>query len=561
MSYRSSWMCPLMVAIVMLAIPAGEGCAATASGVRPALPHEYVDTTVKSSPGRTLTVPAGGDFQAMLDEAQPGDEIVLTAGARYKGPFTLPYKKAGSGWITIRSGGIGKDFPAPGTRVQPSQAGRMAALVSNQHGVILAEPRAHHYRFIGIEVKPEDNTLLRDLVLLGDNTARSLDDLPHHIILDRCYVHGDPKKGSRRGVVMNGRHLAVVDSHVSGFREEGQDSQAVVGWGGSGPFKVENNFLEGAGENLLFGGGDPSIRDLVPSDIEIRHNHLVKPLSWKPGEPEHDGGNWQVKILFELKNARRVLVDGNIFEYNWQRPGYGFAITFTVRNEEGRSPWAVIEDVTFTNNIVRHSPSGVNIMGSDDIHPPSGQGQRILIKNNIFDDINGPRWGGKGRLFQLLRGTKHVVIEHNVGFHTGHTVMAAGDPHEGFVYRYNITPHNEYGMEGEGTGVGRPTLERHFPGAIVTHNMLIGGESYAERYPEENTFPASVEAVPFMNAAAGDYRMAASSAVSGSPSHEVPGIDAKSLCAALGDTGRMEAVCSKPLSKDRGHNPHAAKNE
>jgi hypothetical protein len=109
--------------------------------------------------------------------------------------------------------------------------------------------------------------------------------------------------------------------------------------------------------------------------------------------------------------------------------------------------------------------------------------------------------------------------------------------------------------------VGRPTLERHFPGAIVTHNMLIGGESYAERYPEENAFPASVEAVPFMNAAAGDYRMAASSAVSGSPSHEVPGIDAKSLCAALGDTGRMEAVCSKPLSKDRGHNPHAAKSE
>ena len=82
-------------------------------------------------------------------------------------------------------------------------------------------------------------------------------------------------------------------------------------------------------------------------------------------------------------------------------------------------------------------------MGSDDIHPPSGQGQRILITNNIFDDIIGPRWGGKGRLFQLLRGTKHVVIEHNVGFHTGHTVMAAGDPHEGFVYRYNITPHNE----------------------------------------------------------------------------------------------------------------------
>jgi hypothetical protein len=357
---------------------------------------------------------------------------------------------------------------------------------------------------------------------------------------------------------MNGRHLAVVDSYVSGFREEGQDSQAVAGWGGTGPFKVENNFLQGAGENLLFGGGDPSIPDLVPSDIEIRRNHVMKPLSWKPGEPEHDGGNWQVKILFELKNARRVLVDGNVFEYNWQRPGYGFAITFTVRNEEGRSPWAMIEDVTFINNIVRHSPSGVNIMGSDDIHPPSGRGQRILIKNNIFDDIDGPRWGGKGRLFQLLRGTKDVVIEHNVGFHTGHTVMAAGDPHEGFIYRYNVTPHNEYGMEGEGTGVGRPTLERHFPGATVTHNLLIGGEGYADRYPESNAFPVSAEAA-FINAAAGDYRLAKNGALAAA--REVPGIDAQALCAALGDMGDREAVCSKPVSKDRAPTAQAGKSE
>ena len=80
----------------------------------------------------------------------------------------LAVQESGFGLDHHPVGGIGKDFPAPGTRVQPSQAGRMAALVSNQHGVILAEPRAHHYRFIGIEVKPEDNTLLRDLVLLGD---------------------------------------------------------------------------------------------------------------------------------------------------------------------------------------------------------------------------------------------------------------------------------------------------------------------------------------------------------------------------------------------------------
>src|SRR5262245_57573971 len=293
MKYRSSQILPWT--LIMLGLYACVGSAASLDHnqavMRPSLPREYVDTTLIPPSGRKLTVPSDGDLQAALDQAQLGDEIVLTAGARYKGPFTLPNKKEGSGWIIIRSSAVDKDFPRPGSRVGPSQTAKMATLVSNRYGIILAERKAHHFRFIGIEMKSDEGQSLRDLVLLGDNTEGSVDDLPHHIIIDRCYLHADPKGGARRGVVMNGRHLAVIDSCVVGFREEGQDSQAVAGWGGSGPFKVVNNFLQAAGENLLFGGGDPSVRNLVPSDIEIRRNHAAKPLSWKPGEPEHDGGN------------------------------------------------------------------------------------------------------------------------------------------------------------------------------------------------------------------------------------------------------------------------------
>jgi hypothetical protein len=32
-------------------------------------------------------------------------------------------------------------------------------------------------------------------------------------------------------------------------------------------------------------GFEPAIRDLVPSDIEIRRNLLRKPLAWKQGDP------------------------------------------------------------------------------------------------------------------------------------------------------------------------------------------------------------------------------------------------------------------------------------
>ena len=69
---------------------------------------------------------------------------------------------------------------------------------------------------------------------------------------------------------MNSARTAVVDSYLSNLHEVGADSQAIAGWNGPGPFKIVNNYLEGAGENVMFGGADPRIPNLVPSDIEIR---------------------------------------------------------------------------------------------------------------------------------------------------------------------------------------------------------------------------------------------------------------------------------------------------
>ncbi len=67
-------------------------------------PSAVVDTAAVEPSGRTITVPSGGDLQAALDAARPGDVVALEPGAVYRGPFTLP-KKSGSGWIVIRTGG------------------------------------------------------------------------------------------------------------------------------------------------------------------------------------------------------------------------------------------------------------------------------------------------------------------------------------------------------------------------------------------------------------------------------------------------------------------------
>ena len=470
----------------------------------PQLPRSSVDTSEVAISGHVIRVAAGGDLQAAIDKARPGDRIALERGATYRGPFRLT-KKDGDAWIVIATGD--KDLVPADERVIPADAAMMAKLVSSTGGAVIeTEPGAHHYRLVGLEVLPVEGAYLRALIQVGAEEGPA-EALAHHIIVDRCYLHGDSKRGTRRGVALNSRESAVIDSYLSDFKEVGADSQAIAGWNGPGPFKIANNYLEAAGENVMFGGADPTIDGLVPSDIEVVSNHMSKPLGWRADDPHFQGTAWSVKNLFELKNARRVLVDGNLFEYNWPHSQNGFAILFTPRNQDGRSPWSVVEDITFVNNLVQHVAAGINVLGHDDIHS-SQPTRRIAIRNNLFIDVGG-KWTN-GRLFQLLDGTSDVTIDHNTAQQTD-TLLAGGDraPHTRFVFQNNIAFHNAYGVIGSGTGPGRQSLDRYFPGAVIRRNVIIGG--MADRYPTDNFFPASADDVGFVDAPGHDFRLKPSS--------------------------------------------------
>ena len=509
---------------------------------RPELPRIKVETNPVAPAGRVLSVAAGDNLQTALERARPGDVITLQAGATFVGPFTLP-RKHGDGWVTIRTSAPDPSLPPPDVRVDPSYAGVMPKLEAGSRAVIVTAPGAHHYRFVGIEIRPKPRASLVNLVDLGTGEPTA-ELVPSHLIFDRCYLHGDAETGTRRGIAMNSRHTAVVNSYLADFKAVGADSQAIAGWGGAGPFKIDNNYLEAAGENLLFGGGDPVIRDLTPSDIEIRGNHVSKPLRWKVGDPAFARVPWAVKNLFELKNARRVLVEGNLFEHNWAHAQAGFAIVFTVRNEDGGAPWSAVQDVTFVNNIVRRAGAGVNILGRDNNHP-SQPTERLLIANNLFDEIDGARWGGPGTLFQILDGTAHLTIEHNTAFQQGAIIVAEGRPHADFVYRNNLTPHNAAGIAGTGTGAGAATLSTYFPGSIVAGNVIAGGR--ASVHPPDNFFPVSLEMVGFVNRAGGNYRLTAASRYRrvGTDGRD-PGVDLDALTTAVHGAANTHTTETRP---------------
>ncbi len=472
----------------------------------PELPRLLMDTSHAAPTGATIVVRAGGDLQGALNGAHPGDVITLEAGATFRGNFTLP-NKAGSGWIVIRTA-ADTSLPAPGTRVGPADAGRMPKIVSpNQTAAIRTAAGAHHYRLMGLEVTvaagvPQNYSLLE----LGSG-SQTLSGVPHHLILDRMYIHGNPTATVRRAVTLNSAYTAIVDSYLSDCHELGADSQAVGGWNGPGPFKIVNNYLEGAGENFILGGGDPSIPNLVLSDVEFRRNHCYKPLSWRVGDPSYAGRRWSVKNLFELKNAQRVLIDGNVFENNWVDAQNGYAILFTVRNQDGGAPWSTVQDVTFTNNIVRHAGGGLNIHGRDG-NFPSQQSRRFKIANNLFEDIDGRRWGGGGT-FLLVSAVPNIQAHHNTILQSGNLVSPYGGPSAAFVFLNNIGPHNEYGIFGDNRGSGNAGISFYFPDGIFRRNVIAGAE--ARSYPADNFYPASLSRVGFLGLGAGNYRLSPSS--------------------------------------------------
>jgi len=469
------------------------------------LPKEYLDTTFAAPSGATIAVPEGGDLQAAINMAQPGDTITLAAGATYAGTITLP-KKTGDGWIVIRTSTPDGELPAPGTRVSPSNAPLMAKITAPAGlPAIQTEAGAHHYRIIGLEIAPISNMVdVYTLVALGDTGQTSLDAVPHHIVLDRLYVHGFPDRYLKRGVELNSAHTAVIDSHVSDCHAEGQDAQAIAGFNGPGPFKIENNYLEGSGENVMFGGADPKIQDLVPSDIEITRNYFYKPLSWRVGDPSFAGHEWSVKNLFELKNARRVLVRCNVFENNWGHAQVGFAILFTVRNQDGSAPWSAVQDVTFIKNIVRHTASAINILGTDDLQQAQTT-KRILIQDNFMEDVNGDTWNGSGRVYQMLSGAESIKVDHNTAFQSGTIMVADGAPSPGLVFTNNISPANTYGIHGSGQAPGNGSIMAFFPGSTFSKNVIPGAPEAS--YPAGNFYPATIDDVGFVNAAGGDYHL------------------------------------------------------
>jgi hypothetical protein len=205
------------------------------------------------------------------------------------------------------------------------------------------------------------------------------------------------------------------------------------------------------------------------------------------------------------------MISGNTFENNWEGGQPGFAIVFTVRNQDGRCPWCQVDHVTFERNIVRHSAAGIKILGSDNNHP-SQQTQVILIRNNLFYDIDSKVWGGNGYFLAMTDGARDITVDHNtiVQVNALGIVQIDGPPVLSFVYTNNLSKYGSYGITGTGRGSGNSAIGAYLPGADISRNVIAGAP--AANYPVDNSFPSPAQfETQFMSFAGFDYRLISSS--------------------------------------------------
>jgi hypothetical protein len=442
---------------------------------------------VGATKAAVLVVPAGGDLQAAINSAQLGDTIIVQAGGFYTGNYTLPLK-SGSDYITIQSSRA-SELPE-GVRVGPAQSPLLAKLQSNLNGepVIKTVAGAHHYKFVGVEVSTVSvNIAIFDLVRLGDGrqVQKTLESVPHDLIIDRSWIRGFSTQDVQRGVSWQCASCDVTNSYISDIHGVGFDTQAIAGWNGTSG-KIINNYLEAAGENILLGGADPAMESMIPANIEIRRNTIFKPLSWKVGDPTYAGKHWTVKNSVELKLGKNVIIDGNIIENNWTDGQTGIPVLFTVRNQDGTAPYSIITNVTFTNNTVKNAEGGINLLGSDN-EKPSQRCSGLIVRNNVFDQIKGH--------FLTMSGYNNVTLERNTHLQTANTMTLYGTESQGFAYRDNLTIERAYGVFGDGGLIGKSALDRWTPAADFTGNVMAHpplANSWYSPMPAGNEFPASI---------------------------------------------------------------------
>jgi PKD repeat protein len=510
-------------------------------------PHVYqtagtytATLTVKNAAGQTstdtatvtaLAIPqaAAANIQTLIDTGNPdtnrdnlqkavnrgaanaaAGEIRVPAGFVFNDPLILP-KRTATNYLTIRVSNL-----APlAERVRVTAADKAKLFRMNARGApqsgynnaLEMSLGASYYRIIGLEIRKSASETNTDLVGQLFTTGTGKQTSQHHFIMDRCLIDGNGFE-TRKGVVMNGEKMSLLNSSVLDIKAKGTETKAFANWTGAGPVAAINNRLDAAAINVLIGGSTPRGFFDILDGFAFRGNYVWKNPAWQ-------GAGLVVKNLFELKQGYNTVSAGNVFENNYEDGQSGEAILIKSMTDEGNA-FTEVGWLDFRNNKVLNTRAGFNVVNMQAFnlpHPPYAH--HIRFFNNFWEEREG-----RGNMSQ---GANYFEVNHNtfvakggkgtwIYYLYGSSGVPEGYKPPGYKLLNNIAFESSYGLFGDSGAPGNYSLNMYLPADRDIRRNLIPG--VGGNYPTDNFYPAAVN-TEFVNYTGGDFSLKAASIYKG----------------------------------------------
>jgi hypothetical protein len=426
-----------------------------------------------SAGAATSTVCASGctytntQLQTALNNASPGDTILLEQNFTYVGQFTLPATTCSANnsscYITLQTGVTSTGtvvstsvFPAADVRIDATYSGQLAKLqpnAVNAPAIKTATPPAvtRWWKLRWLEFTPHSGaggTLLQfgsDSGLV--QTQKS--EIPEHFIVEQCYIHGDPTNGQFRGISIHANDVTVKDNRIADIKSIGE-GQAIWVNSAVGPFVIVNNYIEGGTENVLFGGS----------------GGCCHPAATVLGSPAPTTTSARLSTVLDLEVGQGVTFDvGGVEEFteiatiNTSTGDVTFSPALSATpSVPGDVDWGVVpRNLTFALNHV--------------IKPPAWEGQAWLQKN-LFELKNLDTALIEGNIFE------YSWKDGQDGYAILFTVANTGNSNDStrvrnITFRKNIVRHTAGGFQITGRDVStnnQPSAQT--TGITITDNLF-----------------------------------------------------------------------------------------
>lgn len=553
------------------------------------------------TPTRVINVSTISQLMNAYNNATGGEDIVIPAGTVLTGEIVLPARNF-LDYVTIRSGGT---LPDIRQRVGSTDA----ALVTFRASTVGAIPftirnGASKIRLIGIKFDPKylsnaSGAAAYYLAQIGEaSTQTDVSQNPTKIIFQHCVINPPDDVNVIHGILNDGYKVSIISSWLGNIKtfSEG-DSQAVLSLDGRGAHVYNNDFFEAASENIMYGGAMPHIMGLTSSNIEVRRCHFSKRLNWRVYSGQTHLIN--IKNLFETKNARRVYMEGSVFENHWDA-GRSQLFAFVFKTSVGSMdeefiPWAISEDIVLENDKVNHIYGGItNAIDGYSIGNFVGlKPSHVVVKNTIFDDLSG-RWGWPGNdedaRFLQPNNVEDLQVDHVTVIDkdrtAGTAILFVTNNNFRMTVKNSIFGLGGYGIVGGNVGAGIRALN---PGTsavtngctaaptatwMLSYNVMpiYGGDTscYPVLTTYHNSYPASFASIGFTDLTMGNYKLGPASPYRNTAENGTdPGVDTvvldqRTACSVAGSTasclsivtaptvvvsGRITSPSGKPISK------------